>query len=102
MPDRRKSTIGRLGAYSAHAKNDTQELTKPARAAFLKRFERKVDPENRLDPEERARRAQAALRAHMTRLALRSAASRSRRTDRGMPRTTSAEAPPTSSGEGSF
>jgi len=69
-----------LSCYSLHAKRDPKETTQAARAAFLNRFEREVDPDGSLPPAERARRAQADLRAHMTRLALASSRPRSRTT----------------------
>jgi hypothetical protein len=43
--------------------------TRRAREAFLKRFEREVDPDNRLPADERRRRAEHAKRAYMLRLA---------------------------------
>lgn len=61
----------RIGALSMHAQGKTN--TGPARRAYMARFERGVDPEGRLDPVERARRAALAHRAHMTKLALKSA-----------------------------
>ncbi|HET9255759.1 MAG TPA: hypothetical protein VFO16_11215 [Pseudonocardiaceae bacterium] len=42
----------------------------------LARFEREADPDGVLEPAERARRAQAARRAHMQRLALASSKAR--------------------------
>jgi hypothetical protein len=62
-----------------HAKYDTRETTKNARAAFLARFEREVDPDEQLPVEERRRRAEAARKAYFTRLALQSAKARSKR-----------------------
>lgn len=53
--------------------------TAPAREAFLSRFDDLVDPERTLSPAERARRAEAARRMHMTRLALRSSLARGKR-----------------------
>jgi len=47
---------------------DRTARTRPAREAFLKRFEKEVDPDGKLPPEERARRANHALRAHMLQL----------------------------------
>ena len=67
----------RLAAYSLDSQRDPKETTKAARAAFLNRFEREVDPDGSLPPAERARRAEAALRAHMTRLSLASSRARS-------------------------
>ena len=65
-----------IGAYSLHAKYDSREITKNARAAFLSKFETDVDPEGKLPKEERLRRATMARRAHFKRLALLSAKAR--------------------------
>jgi hypothetical protein len=70
------SLRGRIGAYAAHARHDTRELTRAAREAFLTRFLDQVDPNRVLPETERQRRADAARRAHMARLALSSARSR--------------------------
>jgi hypothetical protein len=77
--DPNRSLAARIGAHSLHARYDSTELTGPARAGFLARFEREVDPEGRLPQEERARRAQHALQVHMLRLAVKSAQVRRRR-----------------------
>ena len=58
--------------------NDPVARTAPARAAFLDRFEKAVDPTGELPPDERARRAEHARRAYMTGLALKSAKARRR------------------------
>lgn len=55
---------------------DWAAATAPARAAFLSRFERQVDPDGRLAPEVRARRAEAARRAYFIRLSLKGAQAR--------------------------
>jgi len=55
---------------------DRQAATGKARAAFIDRFEREVDPDGVLPPQERARRAESAKKAYFARLALRSAAAR--------------------------
>ena len=60
--------------------HDRSARTKPARKAFLDRFEREVDPEGKLPAEERRQRARHAMRAHMLRLAKRSAIARQKRT----------------------
>ena len=70
---------GRVGAYALHAQRDARETTDAARATFLARFEREVDPAGALEPAERTRRAAAARRAYFTRLALSSARARGRR-----------------------
>lgn len=55
---------------------DRAAATAPAREALSAKFETIVDPDGRLSPEERARRGASLRRAHMTRLALRSAQNR--------------------------
>jgi hypothetical protein len=62
---------------------DPAARTAPARAALLSSFERQVDPDGSLDPIERARRAEHARKAHLLRLALKSAQARRARTDKG-------------------
>jgi hypothetical protein len=76
-PEQRKLRA-RLAAYTLHSKTDARETTKAARSAFIDSFDREVDPNGVLSPEERARRAKAALRAHMTSLALKSSRARSK------------------------
>jgi hypothetical protein len=61
----------RMAAHLLHAQiSDPAEHTAPARAAFLSRFEREVDPDGILDPKERARRAEHAKKAYFIKLAL--------------------------------
>ena len=67
-----------MAAHAMHARHDSREVTANARQAFVERFEHEVDPDGVLPAAERQRRAEHAMRAHMTRLALRSA--RARRT----------------------
>lgn len=74
-----KALAGRIGGLIKASRYGANELTQAARDGFLARFDREVDPGGALPPEERRRRAEAARRAHMTRLALRSAQSRRRR-----------------------
>ena len=73
---------GKLGAHRLHALHDSRETTAKARATFLARFEREVDPGGVLPEPERRRRAEHARRAHMARLALASARARSKRRQR--------------------
>jgi hypothetical protein len=69
-----------IGAHRSWANtSDRTARTAPARDAFLKRFEREVDPDGVLEPAERSQRAESARRAHMTALALKSSIARSRR-----------------------
>ena len=56
--------------------DDRSARTWPARHAFLKRFEKEVDPDGKLPADERHRRAEHAKRAYMLQLAKRSAAVR--------------------------
>jgi len=70
----------RIAAYSswANTPNPTAR-TAPARAGFMARFEREVDPDGSLPAEQRARRAEAARRAYFARLAYASSIARSGR-----------------------
>lgn len=67
------AALGRIGAHIQHSRHDPRATTVAARTAFLARFEIEVDPDGKLAPEERIRRAAHARRAHMARLARRSA-----------------------------
>jgi hypothetical protein len=58
--------------------SDPAARTANARAAFLDRFERQVDPDGVLDAAERSRRAGHARKAYFARLALKSAQARRR------------------------
>jgi hypothetical protein len=60
-----------------HLRYEPDEVTAPARKAFLDRFEREVDPTRSLPEGERKRKAHLALRAYMLKLAF--ASSRARR-----------------------
>jgi hypothetical protein len=72
-----KNIERRIAAEISWSKtSDRSARTKPARDTFISRFERLVDPDGTLPPDERRRRAQHALRAHMLRLAKRSAMAR--------------------------
>jgi hypothetical protein len=66
-----QSSWGRIGGLTAHSRHTPDEMLAGARAGFRRRFELLVDPDGTLEPEERERRATAALKAHMVRLALR-------------------------------
>lgn len=66
----------RLAAHTLHARRDPKETTRPARDAFMARFENEVDPEGILPAEERQRRAESLRRAYFTKLALKSAQAR--------------------------
>ena len=65
-----RSLRAKAAAHALHANVDPKKHAAPARRGFMARFEREVDPENKLDPAERARRAEHAMRSYMTSLAL--------------------------------
>jgi len=66
---------GRIGGFVLRSRHDPLVYTAAARRTFLSRF-LPDDPD--LTPEERQRRGEAALKAHMLKLALRSAQKRRR------------------------
>ena len=73
-----RSLVSAIAVNSRWSKEDPKEGTKPARAAFARRFELEVDPVGTLPEVERKRRAAAAMRAYMQRLALASSKARSK------------------------
>jgi hypothetical protein len=79
MTPSERSLRARIGAYAMHARNDPRQTTASARAAFLERFVREVDPHRSLAAPERHRRAEAARKAYFSRLAYASARRRNRR-----------------------
>jgi len=76
MAESVRSLVGRIGAHALHSQYDSTELTANARAKFLATFVDRVDPDRVLPEAERLKRAEHALRQHMTELALRSAKAR--------------------------
>jgi hypothetical protein len=84
LTEKQRSLRARIAAHASWARTgDPAKRTAPAREAFLKRFEREVDPDGQLDPVERRRRAEHARKAHMQRLALKSAVARARAAEAG-------------------
>jgi len=72
-----RSLRARIASHVSWANTeDPKARTAPARSAFFDRFERQVDPDGVLDPADRRRRAEHARKAHMQRLALKSARAR--------------------------
>lgn len=69
----------RLAAHHLHAQRDSREVTRPAREAFLRKFEQEVDPDGVLPAPERARRAAQARKAYFTGLSLKASKARSAR-----------------------
>lgn len=78
--ERDMAARGRIGGYRLRATHDPQQYTLPARRAFLNRF---TPDDTGLSDEERQARAQAALKAHMMRLARLSALARQNRNKKG-------------------
>ena len=73
----RRVLQARMAAHALHARvPDPTAHTAPARASFLARFEREVDPEGLLTPQERARRAEHAKKAYFLKLAAASSKAR--------------------------
>ena len=66
-----------IAAHTRWSRHDPVSETLPARRGFYKRFEDEVDPHRVLSQPERERRAHAAMRAHMLKLALASSKARS-------------------------
>jgi hypothetical protein len=69
MEREQRRQIARMGAAANLAKYGGAAVAGRARAGFLRRFEREVDPAGILDPRERAERAHYAMTAYMRRLA---------------------------------
>lgn len=77
-PDQR-ALRARAAAFAMHSRNDSREVSQPARDAFWEKFLDQVDPDRVLGQRERERRARAALKAHMATLAYRSSVARNKR-----------------------
>lgn len=73
-----RSMRARLAALTRWSRENPAPNAARGQDGLLDRFRREVDPDNSLPPAERERRAVAARKAHMTRLALASSRSRSR------------------------
>jgi hypothetical protein len=69
----------RLGGLAKAARHAPQELTRPARDGRWQRYLAKADPDGALPEAERIRRAEALRRLDMTRMGLKSAQARQRR-----------------------
>ncbi len=74
------SLASRFGAHLSWANTeDRSARTAPARRGLLDKFEKLADPGGVLLPAERAKRAENLRKAHYTRMALKSAQARRRR-----------------------
>ena len=74
-----RSTRARIAALSRWSREDPKAQGRKMQAGLMDRFRREVDPNGELPEAERERRAVAARRAHMQRLALASSKSRKAR-----------------------
>ncbi len=74
-----RSLSASLAAHALHSQGKTN--TAPAQQAFHDRFRDEVDPNRVLPEAERERRAEHAFKAHMARLALRSAQARRKKAE---------------------
>ncbi|RZU52666.1 hypothetical protein EV385_4544 [Krasilnikovia cinnamomea] len=72
-----RSMRGRLAAHARWAREDPEHHLPKARAAFMDRFSREVDPDGVLPPAERERRAEHARKRYFTALAFKSSRARS-------------------------
>lgn len=79
MTPAERTLRARIGAHALHAQYDGAVVTARARSTFLSSFALQVDPDGVLPESERQRRADHALKAHMAKLALKSARVRSAR-----------------------
>lgn len=79
MTSSERSLRASLAANTRWANADRKVESERARTAQLLRFEKQVDPDGVLAPDERAKRADNAAKAHMQRLALKSAKARRQR-----------------------
>lgn len=75
--DSTQGTVAALTRWATEA--DPVAATQKARAGFLARFERQVDPDGTMPADEREKRARRLMRAHMIQLARKS---RTKRTTR--------------------
>jgi hypothetical protein len=78
-PEQRKTRASLASLTRWSREEDRTAATAPALAGFFSKFEKQVDPDNKLDPVVRAQRADAAFRAHMAGLAFKSSRARQQR-----------------------
>ena len=78
LTSERAALIGSIGGHVTASRTDSAERTAAARRAAFERFFDQVDPDRILTEAERTRRAKAAQAAHMARMRLLSANSRSK------------------------
>jgi hypothetical protein len=74
-----RSIRASVAANTRWSREDPRPALAKVREGWQRHWEDEVDPDRVLDPAERERRDQAALRAHMARLSLKSSRARSKR-----------------------
>lgn len=74
-----RSLRASVAANSRWSREDPKPALKRVRGGWQRRLEAEVDPDGVLSEAERSRRAQAAMRAHMQRMALKSSRARAAR-----------------------
>ena len=74
-----RSLRGRIAANTRWSRESGRPNAERAQRGLYAKFEREVDPDGTLMPVERAKRTEAAYRAHMARLALKSSQARAAR-----------------------
>ena len=79
LTPQQRTLRAQIAANTRWSKQDPKPALAKVRLGRQRKYEQQVDPQRVLKPEERERRAQAALRADMQRLALKSARARAKR-----------------------
>jgi hypothetical protein len=67
-PEQRRARARLAALTNLSRQADWSAMTKPARDAFIRKFEDEVDPDRRLPEEQRAKMAEAARRAFYVRI----------------------------------
>jgi hypothetical protein len=78
-----RSLRARIAANTRWSREDGKPNAVRAQRGLYAKFEKQVDPDGTLRPIERAKRTEAAYRAHMARLALKSSKARASRKQSG-------------------
>jgi hypothetical protein len=70
LPPAERKLMASVGGISRVLRYGSDAAIAAARAGFMAKFDRQVDPDNQLDPDKRAQLSQLALTCHMRKLAL--------------------------------
>ncbi len=76
LPPELRRLRAKAAGLALHAKYGSDEISARARRGFYARFAAQVDPDGTMPAAERERRAEAAMRAHMSSLSYRAARKR--------------------------